>query len=127
MQSIFYRTFGGLSRQQYLRHLFFGFIVFAILFLPALSSDRSVPTPALFFGVICTFLYPYSRFVYERIMHFIIGDNRICGSVLVVGIAKLLTIGMCWAFAMFVAPIGLLWLYFDNKAVADTPTTKADE
>lgn len=115
MNEVFLRTFGGLSIKGYVRHLFFGFIVFAVFFFQALGSEREVPIQALLFGVVCTFLYPYSRYVYERVVGFILGKNAVFANILVFGLAKAFTIAMCWAFAIFVAPIGLLWLYFSGS------------
>ena len=68
------KTFGGLSASYYLRHLFFGAIfttLYVILFYS--MGDKRVLTYIVLAGN--TFLYPYSRFVYESIVGFIFGKN----------------------------------------------------
>lgn len=127
MHDIITKSFGGLSTQQYLRHLFFGIVVLALFCFPALGSDKPIPTQFLIFSVICTFLYPYSRFVYERIIGFIIGNNQVFGSIFIVVVVKAFTITACWMFAIFIAPVGLLWLYFDNRNRITAPTSEIND
>jgi hypothetical protein len=59
-----------------------------------------------------TFLYPYSRFVYESIVGFIFGENVFFVNVLFLFTAKFITMLIYWSFAAFIAPLGLLYLYF---------------
>jgi hypothetical protein len=61
--------------------------------------------------VVNTFLYPYSRYVYEGITRFILGENLFIINAGVMLLAKLLTMALCWAAAVFIAPIGLAYLY----------------
>jgi hypothetical protein len=62
--------------------------------------------------VLNTLLYPYSRFVYESIMRFILGDNILVSGLGLMMIVKYLTMGICWAAAILIAPFGLAYLYF---------------
>lgn len=59
-----------------------------------------------------TLLYPYSRFVYESIVDFILGRNVFFVNATMMLIVKWMTMTFCWGFAIFVAPIGLAYLYF---------------
>jgi hypothetical protein len=67
--------------------------------------------------VVNTLLYPYSRFVYESIMNFIMGQNVFFVNALLMLGVKLMTMLLCWAFAIFVAPIGLAYLYYHHSRV----------
>lgn len=67
------------------------------------------------FTVLNTLLYPYSRFVYEKILGFIIGDNVFYGNAIIVLLFKLFTMWLCWFFAFVVAPAGLIYLYFNAE------------
>ncbi|WP_454764418.1 hypothetical protein [Cupriavidus campinensis] len=112
------KSFGGLSLRSYIRHFLFG-LIFPALFLFAWSHSNS-PMPlamALFFGI-SSLLYPYSRFVYEGIVGYILGDNVFFVNAIAMLIAKYITMAMCWAFAIFIAPVGLIYLYFtaDKRA-----------
>lgn len=117
MNSFFSKTFGGLTKAYYLRQLFFGslFLLGFSLFLGSMKGGP--PFAVLFvFLLINTLLYPYARFVYESVVGFILGDNVFVVSGMLMLITKYLTMGMCWAAAIFIAPLGLGYLYFRNSA-----------
>ncbi|WP_185714592.1 hypothetical protein [Campylobacter rectus] len=105
------KTFGGLSASCYRRHLFFG-AIFMALYIALFYSmgDKRVFTYLLLIGN--TFLYPYSRFVYESIVGFIFGDNIFFVNAVYLLVAKFMTMLICWSFAVFIAPFGLIYLYF---------------
>jgi hypothetical protein len=62
--------------------------------------------------VVNTLLYPYSRFVYEGVMGFIVGQNVFWMNVLFM---KLVTMALCWSCAIFIALIGLAYLYYHHS------------
>lgn len=116
MKAFLGKTFGGLTLSYYLRHLFFGFLIFAFSavmvgsHMPA--QDRIIMG---IFSVIWTFLYPYSRFVYESVMDFFMGDNIFILPIIILLPAKLFTMILCWSLSIFIAPVGLAWLYFHHS------------
>ena len=105
------KTFGGLSSSYYLRHLFFG-AIFTTLYVMLFYSmgDKRVLTYIVLVGN--TFLYPYSRFVYESVADFIFGDNVFFVNALFLLAVKFITMLLCYGFAFVIAPRGLLYLYF---------------
>lgn len=115
MQSLFAKTFGGLSGPVYLRHFLFGALIAALLITVALSGNHKPNYGFIVFALINTVLYPYARFVYESVVGYIIGNNQFYFNAVAFVIAKYFTIVMCWAFAIFVAPIGLIYLFFRNS------------
>lgn len=74
------------------------------------THERSIWSYGVF--VISTLLYPYSRFVYESIIGFVLGNNVFFLNAVIMMIAKLITMLLCWLLAIFIAPIGLAYLYF---------------
>lgn len=109
MHPIIRKTFGGLSMTYYFRQLFFGILI-AISF-----TYITVKTPEMkIYGLIVlnTFLYPYSRFVYENIANFIMGENIFLINAVFMLVIKFFTMYLCWGFAFAIAPIGLIFLYF---------------
>ena len=62
--------------------------------------------------IVNTLLYPYSRFVYEGIVRFIMGDNVFYVNAFLMLFVKYITMGLCFSFAIVIAPIGLAYLYF---------------
>lgn len=117
MHPVIAKTFGGLSTAYYLRQLFFG-LLFPLLFIAlcnAGSRPLAVPLSAYVLLAVNTLLYPYSRFVYESVVSFIMGDNVFFVSAFSLLIVKFMTMAICWVAAIFIAPIGLLYLYIHHS------------
>jgi len=86
------------------------------LFLSAiLNNNQSINYGSVIFAVVNTLLYPYSRWVYENVIGYIMGNNVFFVNAVLMLIVKIITIVACWSFAMFVAPIGLVYLFFRNS------------
>lgn len=111
MHPVLQKTFGGLSLQYFIRQFLFGLIWPAMAIF--LQSHAQTPWHAnLVFGlVVNTLLYPYSRFLYESVVCYIVGNNIFLVPVLLSLSVKFLTMALCWCCAIFMAPIGLIYLY----------------
>jgi hypothetical protein len=112
MASLFWKTFGGITAAYYFRHFFFG-LMFPVLTYFSLR-DNLYPPPLLWtcaFVAVNTLLYPYSRFVYEVIVDFVLGSSVFYVNAGLMLLFKFLTMYFCWFFAMPIAPIGLLYIY----------------
>jgi len=116
MNDIFRKTLGGLTREYYIRQLFFGVLLSALMLFMSSNGDiENIKIKMIIFVLISTFLYPYARFIYESIIDFIIGDNIFIHNAMFMLIFKFITMFLCWAFAIFIAPVGLLYLYYVNS------------
>lgn len=119
MHPVIAKTFGGLSPQYYFRNFVFGLIFPAIFWFAASHSNKSMPVFAAVVTIavlaVNTLLYPYSRFVYESIVGFILGRNVFIVNAILMLVVKWMTMAFCWCFAIFVAPIGLAYLYFAHS------------
>lgn len=110
MNTIVKKTFGGLTKNYYYRQLFFGLLISTpFTVLPILKGSQY---EFVFLGLISALLYPYSRFLYETIVDFIVGDNRFSINSFVYIFFKLQTMALCLTFAIAIAPIGLVYLYY---------------
>ena len=109
MHPVIAKTFGGLSLQYYFRQLVFG-LAFPVLILSITTHPITIVMIALL--VVNTLLYPYSRFVYEGVIGFIMGQNVFWVNAVLVLLVKLITMALCWGFALFIAPVGLVYLYY---------------
>lgn len=111
MNPIIRKTFGGMALSVYIRHFLFSSVFFVLFMMLALSADQ---TPLWVWGmiVINTLLYPYARFAYEGVVNYILGNHFFLADGLVFIAAKIATMLMCWTSAIFMAPLGLLYLYF---------------
>ena len=121
MKNIFRKTLGGLTREYWFRQFFFGIIIAVAFFYMRTQGDVSkLELRDIFLIVINTFLYPYSRFIYESIMDFFLGNNAFWTSGIVLYFVfafKIFMMLMCWAAAVFIAPVGLLYLYYANRNI----------
>ncbi|WP_076073242.1 hypothetical protein [Sphingomonas montana] len=117
MTAFLTKTFGGLSRQYYLRQLFFGFLIAAGIFW--LQTVGRPATPGLLVWLLVnTLLYPYARFVWEGCFRFVFGDNIFFMPALILMVLKLATMMICWMMAILIAPVGLGWLYWHHSRKA---------
>lgn len=118
MHPVILKTFGGLSTQYYLRQFIFG-LIFPAMILAAMSHgntpNAAVPLSMYALLIVNTLLYPYSRFVYERVVGFVMGSNIFIVNAVFMLIMKLFTMAICWCFAIFIAPVGLLFLYVHHS------------
>lgn len=119
MKQILQKTFGRLSKTYYFRQLVFGSIFAAIMFYILSQGNQELRVDNVIFVLISTVLYPYSRFVYESIVNFVMGDTVFFVNALFLLIIKYLTMMLCWVFALFIAPIGLLYLYWYHSKHAN--------
>jgi len=127
MKSILFKIFGGLSTKYYFRQIFFAGILATIYFVVAsngINGIRGLNLEQIIFVLICVGLYPYSRFVYESVVNFILGDNVFFLNIFFVMFIKFFTMLMCFALAIFIAPIGMIYLYFYHSKKDSEPATK---
>ena len=120
MSTLFSRTLGGLTPAYYFRNLFFGSLFCVVAFYAFWNTGVNQPghfkaatVLTVLYGI-TTLLYPYSRYAYERAVGFVIGENIFGMPTVFYLLAKLLTMFVCWGLALFIAPVGLLILYFTN-------------
>ena len=110
IKSITSKTFGGLTKEYYIRNFLFGLAIFILYFF--VMKNKQISFYAFFIPTL--FLYPYSRFVYESIANYIVGNNLFFVEMRFFIIIKIITIFLCFVFAIVIAPIGLLYLYFHH-------------
>ena len=116
MHSILAKTFGGLSRQYYFRQLFFAALMAGLLFWVFSAANETHPDRAMpWWMLVFVPLYPYSRFVYESMVEFIVGDNVFFVSVVLMISFKIFSMLACLILAPIIAPIGLVYLYFQHS------------
>jgi len=117
MHPIILKTLGGLSRQYYLRQFFFGLLFPVMIIFIQRYGTHPIPISMILLLMINSLLYPYSRFVYESIVNFIMGDNVFIVNAALMLFIKLMTMAICWCAAIFIAPVGLAYLYYHHSKV----------
>ncbi|WP_028693572.1 hypothetical protein [Pseudomonas cremoricolorata] len=115
MRQFIAMTFGGLTPAYYLRQLFFGALFAALFIWMKSQSTQGLDVASVLMAVVSTLLYPYSRFVYETVMGFIMGGNLFVVNALLMLFVKFITMMFCWFLAIFIAPVGLAYLYWHHR------------
>ncbi len=120
MHPVIAKTFGGLTKAYYIRQFMFGLIFTLLLFffLMNAKSKASLPITIYIMIIVDTLLYPYAHFAYETIIDYIMGNNTFFVDAKFMLIVKLLTMAICFCFALFKAPIGLAFIYFQQSKTA---------
>lgn len=108
--------FRGLTKEYYFRQLFFSFLIFSFyIFMTTQGEMKNLHYGLATLMLLNTFIYPYSRFAYEEIVGFILGDTVLFSNILLFMGIKIFTMFICWAFAIFIAPVGLLFIYLHQR------------
>lgn len=105
-------TFKGLKPSYYFRHLFFA-AVFAIFMI--VVSWEVQTTSFMIWIVINALLYPYARLVYETVMGFLMGETVYYLPIIILFMWRFFIFLVVFMFSIFIAPIGLLILYFYHR------------
>lgn len=115
------KTVGGLSREYYWRHFLtaLAYIVLPVLAVIYLYDMREVelsPQPymivVLVLAVFMLLVYPYSRFVYDRLVSFIMGDSVFLVNPLLLFFWRFFVFIICMKFSFVLAPAGMIYLYY---------------
>jgi len=115
MHPLIVKTFGGLTPAYYFRQLFFGLAFPALVYMALSRSSQPFQWSTVLLVIVNTLLYPYSRFVYESVIDFIVGNNVFFGNAVLMIAFKIVMMTFCWVLAIFIAPIGLVYLYFHHS------------
>ena len=111
MKSIIAKTFGGLTLTYYFRQFLFAFVLLiGVLYVVKQGGNNLAPSKICYLSI-CTALYPYSRFIYESVARFIFGAKTSFLTNPFFLLMKPINIIICWVYAVFIAPAGLLFLY----------------
>ncbi|VEJ10079.1 hypothetical protein [Actinobacillus delphinicola] len=119
VKTILNRTIFGLSKEYYFRQFIFAILVCVAIILKFISDMHhadagSIARISVISGVllICSLLYPYSRFLYESIVGFFLGENTFLVNSWIFLVVKLFTMVICLQLSFILAPICWIYLYF---------------
>ncbi|WP_321950190.1 hypothetical protein [Burkholderia cenocepacia] len=119
MNSIITRSFGGLTRPYYIRNFLFSLIFPTVFIFISSFGKEGLPEGllalVLIFMAVSCLLYPYSRFVYESVVNYIVGRNMFFVNAALMLVVKFMTMFLCWYLAIFIAPLGLAYLFFRHR------------
>lgn len=116
----------GLNPSYYWRHFVLGSIITIII--SGLQIYVGITNPEISAGteiigilsyiagaLFLLILYPFSRFAYESIVEFVMGNNVIISNALLFLTYKYISYAILLCFSFVIAPIGMIILFFYNK------------
>jgi len=111
------RIFSGVQPTYLIRSYLIGLIFFALIVGMALSAETKSGTPVglLAFGTLSTLLFPFAKLVWDELRDLAFGNNVIFMNAIFLFMLKWFVNGFLWAFAIFVAPVGILYLWFRTR------------
>lgn len=109
----FVRTvFTSLHPAYLIRQYIFSGVVTAVFYI---ASNGTAPASFYVFLGISFVLYPFAMFVYDSVVSLIMGENVWFTSGLFAILRGLFKILLIYFFSVFIAPIGILILYFTHR------------
>jgi len=115
MYSILYKAFSGFSLGNYLKHFLLGTSFPILLYYVANATHTRIELDLYIFSIVNTLLYPYSRWLYLKAMHYLCPASFTPWQIIFSFFNKLTTIYVCWMFALVILPIGLVYGYRQQK------------
>jgi hypothetical protein len=109
MQLIF-RALAHIGMPAYIRHFFFGLLFTAFPAHYVATYQGPVPFPVYLLIAANTFLYPVARYGYLSVVEYVVGGNVLIWETWVFLFLKLVTMFVCWLFALPLAPLVIVWL-----------------
>lgn len=113
LKDIIRKTFGGITTQYVIRQY-----VFAALFIIGYFQLTGIHTPdgslreSIPYFIVAGLLYPWSRFAYEYIVSYLMGNNIAIIPVIILIPAKIISMFFCLMFAPMITPIVMVVLHF---------------
>lgn len=107
------RIFGALRPAYMIRAYVIGFALFAFMAWVR-SHGPSDASNYLLIGyfLVCSLIFPFAKFVWDEVMALLMGRNFFIMPAIFLIPLKVLVNGLLWTMAIFVAPLGILYLWF---------------
>ena len=122
------RTVGSLSPQYAIRSYVIAFALFAFFAWMRAQPDPNVPGatggleasdyPTLVVLFVGSLLFPFTKLVWDELRDLALGENFVLINAVVMLIAKIFINFMLWFVSIFVAPLGLLYLWWRTRGRA---------
>jgi hypothetical protein len=105
-----------LIRAYLIAAVFLGIII--VFAFNAASPDKPMPASVLVYTVICALLFPFAKLVWDEIAGLVFGKNVIFMNAILLLVLKVFVNMMLFCFAIFIAPLGILYLWFRSREPA---------
>lgn len=99
------------------RSYLIGLIFFALIVVMTFGAENRSGTPIglLVYAALSTLLFPFAKLVWDELRDLAFGNNIVLMNAIFLFMLKLFINLFLWAFAIFVAPLGILYLWFRSR------------
>ncbi|KAB0537746.1 MULTISPECIES: hypothetical protein [Pseudochrobactrum] len=110
------RILNGVERTYLIRAWLIGACFFALMVTVALQAKNGAQFAPLFYFAICTLMFPFSKLVWDELKNLVMGQNIFLMNALILMMLKLFINALLWAFAPFIAIIGIGYIWYRTKS-----------
>ena len=112
------RIFRGIDKQYMVRAYILGAIFYAIMLTFAFAGHKPAAQSAVLvvFGGICTLLFPFAKLVWDQLKTMALGQTVLILPIIFLYPAKILVNALLWSLALFIAPFGMAYIWFQTRA-----------
>lgn len=117
--SFIQRIFGAIDRTFLARSYVISLAVAAlVLWVRSRGEANDAANAASFYVWVAVnaLLFPFAKLVWNELRDFLMGDNFVIANAVLVFAAKFMINGLLWGAALFVAPIGVAYLWFRTRS-----------
>lgn len=111
------RIFGGLNRAYMIRAYLIAALFFALIVTLTLQGNKANSERAIIFTYfgLCVLLFPFAKLVWDALKGLVFGETIFILPVLFLYPAKLVVNLFLYCFALFVAPFGMIYIWFQTR------------
>ncbi|NPD17480.1 hypothetical protein HOY34_20040 [Xinfangfangia sp. D13-10-4-6] len=111
------RIFAGVDTRYILRAYLIGAILLAIVVGGFLSRTDNVGRAAAVLGyfTLCTLLFPFAKLVWDQLKSLVLGETVLFLPIVFLYPAKMIVNVLLWGAAVFVAPFGIAYIWFNTR------------
>lgn len=111
------RLFGGLDTRYMIRAYVLAVIFFAIMIAISVTKNTGASESAVVLGYfgLCTLLFPFAKLVWDQLKAIALGETFLILPIIFLYPAKVIVNLLLWSFALFIAPFGMAYIWFQTK------------
>ncbi|WP_429933039.1 hypothetical protein [Agrobacterium vitis] len=116
------RIFSGVRPSYLIRSYLISLFFFGLMLSTVLNAETKTSTPigTIVFATSSAVLFPFAKLVWDELRDLAFGNNIIFMNAVFLFILKLFVNVLLWGGAVFIAPIGILYLWFRTRQSQDT-------
>jgi hypothetical protein len=114
------RIFGALRPGYLVRSYVIGLVLLGLMiaFTTSVAAKDSGGSPVAMYVyfALCTLLFPFAKLTWDELRNLAFGENVVILNAALMLFLKFVINVLLWGFAVFVAPFGVLYLWFQTRA-----------